>query len=102
MLPSIRMVPVSGHLEKKTQFLRRSFQFPVNEVFRMKAEHFSFKMKLWRFESLRNSRRRRRSVQVSKLFMDNIYAVYCAVKLVLLRKGRVMCDIFKETVLFLK
>ena len=34
--------------------------------------------------------------------MANIYAVYCAVKLVLLRKGRVMCDIFKETVLFLK
>ena len=31
--------------------------------------------------------------------MANIYAVYCAVKLVLLRKGKVMCDIFKETVL---
>ena len=46
--------------------------------------------------------RRRRSVQVSKLFMANIYAVYCAVKLVLLKKGRLMCDIFKETVLFLK
>ena len=56
----------------------------------------------YRSESTRNSRRRRRSVQVSKLFMANIYAVYCAVKLVLLRKGRVMCDIFKETVLFLK
>ena len=41
------------------------------------------------------------SVQVSKLFMANIYAVYCAVKLVLLRKGRVVCDIFKESVLFL-
>ena len=38
----------------------------------------------------------------NNLFMDNIYAVYCAVKLVLLRKGRVVCDIFKETVLFLK
>ena len=89
-------------LETKTQFLRHPFQFSVNEVFRMKAEHFSFKMKVRRFESLRNSRRRRRSVQVSKLFMANIYAVYCAVKLVLLRKGRIMCDIFKETVLFLK
>ena len=33
-------------LETKTQFLRRSFQFSVNEVFRMKAEHFSFKMKV--------------------------------------------------------
>ena len=33
-------------LEKKTQFLRRPFQLSVNEVFRMKAEHFSFKMKV--------------------------------------------------------
>ena len=90
-------------LKTRTQFLRRPFQFSVNEVFRMKAEHFSFKRwKFWRFESLRNSRGRRRSVQVSKLFMANIYAVSRAVKLVLLRKGRVMCDIFKETVLFLK
>ena len=40
MLPSIRT------LETKTQFLRRPFQFSVNEVFRMKAEHFSFKMKV--------------------------------------------------------
>ena len=31
-------------LKTKTQFLRRPFQFSVNEVFRMKAEHFSFKM----------------------------------------------------------
>ena len=31
-------------LETKTQFLRRPFQFSVNEVFRVKAEHFSFKM----------------------------------------------------------
>ena len=37
MLPSIRT------LETKTQILRRPFQFSVNEVFRMKAEHFSFK-----------------------------------------------------------
>ena len=33
-------------LETKTQFLRGPFQFSVNEVFRMKAEHFSFKMKV--------------------------------------------------------
>ena len=33
-------------LETKTQILRRPFQFSVNEVFRMKAEHFSFKMKV--------------------------------------------------------
>ena len=33
-------------LETKTQFLRRPFQFSVNEVFRMKAEHFSFKIKV--------------------------------------------------------
>ena len=33
-------------LETKTQFLRRPFQFSVNEVFRMKGEHFSFKMKV--------------------------------------------------------
>ena len=40
MLPSIRT------LKTKTQFLRRPFQLSVNEVFRMKAEHFSFKMKV--------------------------------------------------------
>ena len=33
-------------LKTKTQFLKRPFQFSVNEVFRMKAEHFSFKMKV--------------------------------------------------------
>ena len=33
-------------LETKTQFLGRPFQFSVNEVFRMKAEHVSFKMKV--------------------------------------------------------
>ena len=31
-----------GTLKTKTQFLRRPFQLSVNEVFRMKAEHFSF------------------------------------------------------------
>ena len=33
-------------LETKTQFLRRPSQSSVNEVFRMKAEHFRFKMKV--------------------------------------------------------
>ena len=33
-------------LKTKTQFLRRPFQLSVNEVFRMKAEHLSFKMKV--------------------------------------------------------
>ena len=33
-------------LKTKTQFLRRPFPFSVNEVFRMKAEHFSIKMKV--------------------------------------------------------
>ena len=40
MLPSIRT------LKTKTQFLRRPFQLSVNKVFRMKAEHFGFKMKV--------------------------------------------------------
>ena len=33
-------------LKTKTQFLRRPFQLSVNKVFRMKAEHFGFKMKV--------------------------------------------------------
>ena len=33
-------------LKTKSQFLRRPFQLSVNKVFRMKAEHFSFKMKV--------------------------------------------------------
>ena len=33
-------------LETKTQYLRRPFQFSVNEVYRMKAEHFSLKVKV--------------------------------------------------------
>ena len=45
MLSSIRTVPVFGNLKQKKLFLRRPFQFSVNEVFRMKAEHFSFKIK---------------------------------------------------------
>ena len=36
----------SRTLKTKTQFLRQPFQLSVNEVFRMKAEHFSFKMKV--------------------------------------------------------
>ena len=43
--------PVSGRYQypdtsTKTQFLRRRFQLSVNKVFRMKAEHFGFKMKV--------------------------------------------------------
>ena len=68
----------------------------------MEAEDFSFKMHVLAGYSLRNSCRRRQSVQVSKLFMVNIYPVYCAVKLVVFKKGLVICDIFKETVLYLK
>ena len=45
MLLSIRTLPVFGHLKQKKLFLRRPFQFSVNEVFRMKAEQISFKMK---------------------------------------------------------
>ena len=33
-------------VKTKTQFLKRPFQFSVNEVFQMKAEHISFKMKV--------------------------------------------------------
>ena len=33
-------------LETRTQVLRGPFQLSVNEVFRMKAEHFSFKMRV--------------------------------------------------------
>ena len=33
-------------LKTKTQFLRGSFQLSVNDVLRMKAEHFSLKMKV--------------------------------------------------------
>ena len=33
-------------LKTKSQFLRRPFQLSVNEVFRMKAGHFSFNMKV--------------------------------------------------------
>ena len=77
---------------KLTQFLRRPFQFSVNEVFRMKAEHFSFKMKVLAISKLAKQSQKTPFCSDEKLFMANIYAVYCAVKLVLLRKGRVMCD----------
>ena len=46
MLPSIRTVPVSEHLKQKLNFWGPQFQLSVNEVFRMKAEQFSFKMKV--------------------------------------------------------
>ena len=81
MLPSIRTVPVSGHL-KQNSILRRPFQLSVNEVFRMKAEHFGFKMKVlasWKFA--KQSQRTPFPVQVNKHFTANIYAVYCAVKI---------------------
>ena len=74
-------------LKTKTQFLRRPFQLSVNKVFEWTLNISALRWRFWRVESLRNSRRRRRSVQVNKHFMANIYAVYCAVKLVLLRKG---------------
>ena len=34
--------------------------------------------------------------------MGNIYAVYSAAQLVMFKKGLVICDIFKETVVCLK
>ena len=46
MLPCIQKGTSIQTLETKTQFLRRPFQFSVKEVFRMKAEHYSFKMKV--------------------------------------------------------
>ena len=61
MLSSIRPVPVSKKKKKKRR--RRPFQFSVNEVFRIKAEHFSFKMKVLARYSLRNSCRRNSSHQ---------------------------------------
>ena len=69
-------------LTTETQFLRRPFQLSVNEVFRMKAEHFGFKMKVlasWKFA--KQSQRTPFPVQVNKHFTANIYAVYCAVKI---------------------
>ena len=100
-LPSIRTVPVSGHLKQKVNFCSALFSSRWTKYFEWKLNISALRWKFWRFESLRNSRGRRRSVQVSKLFMANTYDVYCAIKLALLRKGRVMCDIFKETLLFL-
>ena len=60
MLSSIRPVPVSKKKKKKKK-LGRPFQFSVNGVFRIKAEHFSFKMKVLARYSLRNSCRRNSS-----------------------------------------
>ena len=45
----------------------------------MDDEDSGLKCKLRRVYSLRNSRRRRNSVQVSKLYMANIYAVYALI-----------------------
>ena len=78
MLPSIRPLPVCGHQN-------RPYQFLVNKVFRMEAEEFSFKMQVLAVYGRTNSCRRRRSVQASKLFMANIYAFHCTVKLVVFK-----------------
>ena len=51
---------------------------------------------------MRNSCRGRRSVQVSQIFMANIYVVYCAVKLVLFKYRLVKCDSFKDILEYLR
>ena len=51
---------------------------------------------------MRNSCRGRRSVQVSQIFMANIYVVYCAVKLVLFKYRLVKCDSFKDILKYLR
>ena len=63
------------------------FSYRETKYFEWKLNTSALRWGLWRVESLRNSCRRRRFVQVNKHFMATIYAVYCAVKLVLLRKG---------------
>ena len=59
-------------LKTKTQFLRRPFSYRQTKYFKRKLNISALRQKLWRVESLRNSRRRRRSVQVNKHFMANI------------------------------
>ena len=87
MLPGIRMVPVSRQLKQKLNFWGALFSYRWTRYFEWKLNISAFRWRFWGVESFRNSRRRGRSVQVNKHFMANIYAVYCAVKLVLLRKG---------------
>ena len=74
MLPSIRL------LKAKTQFLQRPFQFSVNNYFEWKMKISALKCNLWRVYRVRNSCRRCRSVQVSKLYLANIYAVYALIR----------------------
>ena len=61
----------------------RPFQFSVNEVFRIKAEHFSFKMKVLARYSLRNSCRRNssHSCNVGKIgvFNTSFRSIYEAI-----------------------
>ena len=75
MLPSIRPVPISGHLK----------QLSVNEVCRTGTEYFSFKMQVLACLQLERQLRKALFCSVSKLFMANINAVYCAVKLLLFK-----------------
>ena len=101
--------PVSGWYQHLDTWNKNSiFEAPFSVLGKCSISNESWTLflalrwKFWRVESLRNSHRRQRSVQLSKLFMANVYAVYRAAKLLLLRKGWVICDTFKETVLYLK
>ena len=58
MLPSIRTVPVSGHLKQKLNFWGAIFSSRENDVFRMKAERFSFKMKVLAISKLAKQSRK--------------------------------------------
>ena len=75
MLPRYRKVPV---LEKLLGKQNLYYSHCEPNILAMKC-------KFWRAYSLRNSWRRRRSVQLSKIISANIYFVYCAVKLVLFK-----------------
>ena len=93
---------VSGRYQYPDTWNKNSiFEAPFSvlgkrKCFEWKLNFSALRWKFWRVYSLRNSRRRRRSVQVSTLFKANIYAVYCAVKLVLLTKGLVICIFSKK------
>ena len=79
--------PVSGHLKRKLNFWGALFRYRWTKYFERKLNISALRWRFCRVESLQNSRKRPCSVQVNKHFMANIYAVYCAVKLVLLGKG---------------
>ena len=91
MLPSIRTVPVSGHLKQKLNFWGGLFSYRWTKYFEWQLNISALRWRFWRVESLQNSHRRDRSVtvQVNKHFKANIYAVYCAVKLVHAAQKRV-------------